>query len=250
LVRGGDQGLTDTTDIPPDDLPTDDVPLGDLTEPEADGPLRRCLAIGAVRPKAELIRFVVGPDGEVVPDLAERLPGRGLWVAAEREALQRAVAKKLFSRAARESVKVPDDLVARVEALLFRNCVDLIGMARRAGQAVAGYEKVHAWLVEGRVAILLGASDGAMDGRGKLAALASSIPSHPRLVESFSADTLGMAFARDRMVHAAVARGGLAKRLIAEAMRLDGIRGRADGPAGRGVVDEASNAAPAFSVQG
>jgi len=241
LVRGGDQGLSDTTTLPPDD---------DAAEPDANGPLRRCIATAAVRPKAELIRFVVGPEGEIVPDLAEKLPGRGLWVAADREALQRAVAKKLFARAARESVKVPDDLVERVEALLFRNCIDLIGMARRAGQAVAGYEKVHAWLVEGRVAVLLGASDGAMDGRGKLAALASSIPSQPRLVETFSADTLGMAFARDRMVHAAVARGGLSKRLLAEALRLDGIRGRADGPAGRGVVDEASNAAPAFSVQG
>jgi predicted RNA-binding protein YlxR (DUF448 family) len=241
LVRGGDQGLSDTTTLPPDD---------DAAEPDANGPLRRCIATAAVRPKAELIRFVVGPEGEIVPDLAEKLPGRGLWVAAEREALQRAVTKKLFARAARESVKVPDDLVERVEALLFRNCIDLIGMARRAGQAVAGYEKVHAWLVEGRVAVLLGASDGAMDGRGKLAALASSIPSQPRLVETFSADTLGMAFARDRMVHAAVARGGLSKRLLAEALRLDGIRGRADGPAGRGVVDEASNAAPAFSVQG
>ena len=241
MVRGGDQGLSDTTTLPPDD---------DAAEPDANGPLRRCIATAAVRPKAELIRFVVGPEGEIVPDLAEKLPGRGLWVAADREALQRAVAKKLFARAARESVKVPDDLVERVEALLFRNCIDLIGMARRAGQAVAGYEKVHAWLVEGRVAVLLGASDGAMDGRGKLAALASSIPSQPRLVETFSADTLGMAFARDRMVHAAVARGGLSKRLLAEALRLDGIRGRADGPAGRGVVDEASNAAPAFSVQG
>ncbi|MDR6293723.1 hypothetical protein E9232_006274 [Inquilinus ginsengisoli] len=241
MVRGGDQGLSDTTTLPPDD---------DAAEPDANGPLRRCIATAAVRPKAELIRFVVGPEGEIVPDLAEKLPGRGLWVAADRAALQRAVTKKLFARAARESVKVPDDLVERVEALLFRNCIDLIGMARRAGQAVAGYEKVHAWLVEGRVAVLLGASDGAMDGRGKLAALASSIPSQPRLVETFSADTLGMAFARDRMVHAAVARGGLSKRLLAEALRLDGIRGRADGPAGRGVVDEASNAAPAFSVQG
>jgi uncharacterized protein len=239
LVRGGGEGLSDSTAIFPEDA--------DL--PEAEGPERRCIATGAVRPKAELIRFVVGPDGEIVPDLAERLPGRGLWVSAEREALRRAQAKGLFAKAARQSVRAPDDLVDRVEALLHRNCIDLIGMARRAGQAVAGYEKVHAWLAEGRAAVLLAASDGAADGRAKLAALAAAVRPVP-LVEIFSADTLGMAFARDRMVHAAIARGGLAKRLVAEAARLNGIRGRADGPAGRGVVDEASNAAPAFSVQG
>ncbi|MGO1075448.1 RNA-binding protein [Inquilinus sp. CA228] len=239
MVRGGGEGLSDPTAISPEDA--------DL--PEAEGPERRCIATGTVRSKAELIRFVVGPDGEVVPDLAERLPGRGLWVSAEREALRRAQAKGLFAKAARQSVRVPDDLVDRVEALLHRSCIDLIGMARRAGQAVAGYEKVHAWLAEGRAAVLLAASDGAADGRAKLAALAAAVRPVP-LVEIFSADALGMAFARDRMVHAAIARGGLAERLVAEAARLNGIRGRADGPAGRGVVDEASNAAPAFSVQG
>lgn len=243
MVRGrGEEGLSDTTAIFPEDA--------DL--PEAEGPERRCIATGAVRPKAELIRFVVGPDGQVVPDLAERLPGRGLWVSAEREALRRAQAKGLFAKAARQTVRAPDDLVDRVEALLHKSCIDLIGMARRAGQAVAGYEKVHAWLAEGRAAVLLAASDGAADGRAKLAALAAAVRPVPALVEIFSADALGMAFARDRMVHAAVTRGGLAERLVAEAARLDGIRGRADrvGPAGRGVVDEASDAAPAFSVQG
>jgi len=243
LVRGrGEEGLSDPTAIFPEDA--------DL--PEAEGPERRCIATGAVRPKAELIRFVVGPDSQVVPDLAERLPGRGLWVSAEREALRRAQAKGLFAKAARRTVRAPDDLVDRVEALLHRSCIDLIGMARRAGQAVAGYEKVHALLAEGRVGVLLAASDGAADGRAKLAALAAAVRPAPTLVEIFSADALGMAFARDRMVHAAVTRGGLAERLVAEAARLDGIRGRADrvGPAGRGVVDEASDAAPAFSVQG
>lgn len=242
MVRGGGEGLSDPTAIIPEDA--------DL--PEATGPERRCIATGTVRPKTELIRFVVGPDGQVVPDLAERLPGRGLWVSAEREALLRAQAKGLFAKAARQSIRAPDDLVDRIEALLHRSCIDLIGMARRAGQAVAGYEKVHAWLAEGRAAVLLAASDGAADGRAKLAALAAAVRPVPALVEIFSADTLGMAFARDRMVHAAIARGGLAERLVAEAARLDGIRGRADrvGPAGRGVVDGASGAAPAFSVQG
>lgn len=244
MVRGGGEGLSETTAIPPEDAAG--------PEPDERGPLRRCIATGAVRPKAELIRFVAGPDGQVVPDLAERLPGRGLWVSAEREALLRAQAKGLFAKAARQSVRAPEDLIDRVEALLRRSCIDLIGMARRAGQAVAGYEKVKEWLAEGRAAVLLAASDGAADGRAKLAALAAAVRPTPVLLEIFSADALGMAFARDRMVHAAVARGGLAERLVAEAARLDGIRGRADrvGPAGRGVAGGAADAAPAFSVQG
>lgn len=245
MVRGGGQGLSDTPTIIPD---TEQ----DAGQPQLEGPLRRCIATGVVRPKAELIRFVVGPDGLVVPDLAGRLPGRGLWVAADGAALRRAIDKSLFSRAARETLRVPADLADRVEALLHKNCIDLIGMARRAGQAVAGYEKVHAWLAEGRTRVLLAAADGAADGRARLAALAAAVRPAPRLLEMFSADALGMAFARDRMVHAAVARGGLADRLVAEAARLDGIRGRADrvGPAGRGVAGEAQGAAPAFSVQG
>ncbi|WP_437378494.1 RNA-binding protein [Inquilinus limosus] len=242
MVRGGGEGLSDPTAIFPENS----------DQPEAGGPERRCIATGAVRPKAELIRFVIGPDGQVVPDLAERLPGRGLWVSADREALRRAQAKGLFAKAARQPVRAPEDLVDRVEALLHQSCIDLIGMARRAGQAVAGYEKVKAWLAEGRAAVLLAASDGAADGRAKLAALAAAVRPAPAILEIFSADALGMAFARDRMVHAAVARGGLAERLVAEAVRLEGVRGRADrvGPAGRGVVDGAANAAPAFSVQG
>lgn len=171
-------------------------------------------------PKPRLIRFVVGPGNMLAPDLEERLPGRGLWVSADRAALDRAAAKGLFSRAARATVRVPDGLADRVEALLAQRLGRQIGLARRAGKAVAGYEKVRGWLQNGTASVLVAAADGADEGRGKLRALAGGLP----VVEVLRADELGEAFGRDRVVHVAIARGGLAERILTESARLVGLR--------------------------
>ena len=120
-----------------------------------DGPERKCLATGEVRPKSDLIRFVAGPDGTVVPDIAGKLPGRGFYVTADRKALETAVAKKLFSRGAKAPVNVPDGLVDEVERQLARRVVDLISLARKAGKAVAGYEKVKSWLDRDEARVLI-----------------------------------------------------------------------------------------------
>ena len=125
---------------------------------------RKCIATGQVRPKALLIRFVVGPDGVVVPDLLGRLPGRGIWVSANRAALDKAQTKGLFRRAAKAQVRVPDDLVDVVETGLAGRVSELISLARRAGQAVAGYEKVKSWLQSGEATVLVQASDGSDRG--------------------------------------------------------------------------------------
>ncbi len=103
---------------------------------------RRCIATGASQPKPGLIRFAIGPGNAVVPDLAEKLPGRGIWVSAERAALTRAVKKNLFPRGAKAPVVTPPDLVAEVEALLAHRLISLVSLARKAGQALAGAEKV------------------------------------------------------------------------------------------------------------
>lgn len=194
---------------------------------QADGrsPLRRCLATGETLPKERMVRFVVGPDGSVVPDVEGKLPGRGLWVAADRSALDRAVRKGLFSRAARTTARPPEDLADRVDALLTARCLALLGLARGAGQAVAGYEKVRAWLKQGQAAVLVAASDGAEDGRAKLRALAPALP----VVALFPANRLGICFGRDHAVHVAVAPGGLARAFLGEAARLQGLRA---GPGG------------------
>ena len=107
-----------------------------------DQPERRCIVTGEVQPKAGLIRFVAGPDGQVVPDLAEKLPGRGIWVSADRAAIDKAAAKGLFSRAAKAPVKAPVGLDDLVEAGVARRLVELVSLARKSGRAVAGFEKV------------------------------------------------------------------------------------------------------------
>jgi predicted RNA-binding protein YlxR (DUF448 family) len=193
-------------------------------------PLRRCLVTGMVRPKTELLRFVVGPDGTIVPDLAARLPGRGLWLTARRDIVERAVAKRLFGRAARASVTVPGDLAERVERLLRERCCDLIGFARRSGLAVAGFEKVRKALRDGDAAVLLAASDGGEDGREKIRACAATLP----LVELLTAGELAAAFGREHVVHAVIGRGRIGRALLAEAARLSGFREPTEIETGRG----------------
>ncbi len=187
---------------------------------------------GEVRAKSELIRFVVGPDGRVHPDVAERLPGRGLWTLARRDIVARAVKKRLFGRAARAAVGVEEDLDRRVEELLARRAIDLIGLARRAGLAVCGFAKVDAALESGRAAVLIGAADGSADGRGKLRSRAPGLP----LVEVLTAVELGTAFGRESAVHAVLKAGPLAEAFLTVAGRLAGFRGAPAGPGDRNVT--------------
>lgn len=200
-----------------------DAPLDGAT---VDAPLdgaaatRRCLVTGRTAPRAELIRFAVGPDGVVVCDLGEKLPGRGLWVAAERAALAAADARA-FARANHGPVTVPGDLAARVEAGLRRRLIDLLGMARRAGALVAGYEKTRSALKAGDARLLIAAHDGAADGRGKLSALAPGL----KEMTALSADEIGAALGRDGVVHAAVTDTRLAAVIMREAARLAGVAG-------------------------
>jgi uncharacterized protein len=195
------------------------LPCHDETA-EATGPERRCLVSGDVRPKAELVRFVVAPDGTLVADVAGKLPGRGLWLTARRDILATAVTKRLFARAARQPVIVAGDLADRVEALLAARCRDQIGLARRAGQAVMGFTKVAAALAAGKAGVLVAAADGAADGRAKLKALAPGLP----LVEPLTGAELGAAFGREHIVHAALAPGRIAQAFVADAARLAGFR--------------------------
>ncbi len=189
----------------------------DATVPETH---RRCIVTGEVQPKADLIRFVVAPDGGVVPDLLARLPGRGLWLLARRDIVAQAVAKRSFARAARRPVRVDDGLEARIEVLLAERCRDAIGLARRAGEAQMGFAKVERLLRSGTAGLLLTASDGARDGAAKLRALAREAMHS----DALSAAELGAAFGRDHVVHVALRRGPLAETLAAALNRLAGFR--------------------------
>ena len=191
---------------------------------EHDQPERRCIVTGDVQPKAGLIRFVAGPDGQVVPDLAEKLPGRGIWVSADRAAIDKAAVKGLFSRAAKAPVKAPEGLADLVEAGVARRLVELVSLARKSGRAVAGFEKVKGWLAEGRAKVLLQASDGSDRGKGKL-----WTPTGGRWFGCLTASELGLAFGRDHVIHGALAAGGLTDKVILEAGRLTGLRGHDGG---------------------
>jgi len=190
------------------------------------GPLRTCIATGEMAAPERMIRFVVGPDSEVVPDLARRLPGRGLWVKAERAVVERAVARRLFARAARAPAKAGEDLPDRVERLLLERALADLGRARRAGRAVAGFVKVEQMIGRGRAGLLVVAGDADGDGVAKLEA--SRLP----LVRLGDAATLGGIFGRDHAVYAAVARddagGAFIARIEAGAARWRGYRSSND----------------------
>jgi len=181
---------------------------------------RRCIATGETQPKAGLIRFVVGPDDVIVPDVAERLPGRGIWVSADPAALALAVKKNLFARGAKQQVTVPADLAAQVETLLARRVVELISLARKSGKAVAGFEKVKGWLADGHARVLFQAADGSERGKSKL-----WTPEGGRFFGCLTADELGLAFGRQHVIHGALAAGGLERRVVEEASKLRGLRG-------------------------
>jgi uncharacterized protein len=188
-------------------------------EPEA-GPTRRCFVSGTVQPTGLMLRFVVAPDGRVVPDVAQRLPGRGLWLTARRDIVSQAVEKRLFARAAKAPVTVEAGLPDLIEALLARRCAELLGLARRAGLVEAGFEKVRAALLKGDAAVLIAALDGAVDGRAKLGALASGLV----LVSCLRAEEMGAALGREQAVHVALRPGRLTDLFLATAQRLQGFR--------------------------
>lgn len=181
---------------------------------------RRCIVTGDVRAREELLRFVVDPSGQLIPDISGRAPGRGFWLSPDRDSVKAALSRKLFARAARRTLEINPALDRQVEELLVARCVDFIGLARRAGQAVAGFEKVRARLKQGEAGILLAALDGAADGREKLRRLAPGVT----VLDCLAADEMGRAFGRDHAVHAVLAPGALADKLELEARKLKGFR--------------------------
>ncbi|MCV6597209.1 MAG: RNA-binding protein [Mangrovicoccus sp.] len=190
-----------------------------------DAPERRCIITGESGPKAGLLRFVVAPDGVLVADLLGRLPGRGIWITSSRAALDQASRKGAFSRAARQKLEIPEGLADQVEQALSRRVIDLISLARKAGLAVGGYEKVKGWLDTGRAEILVQACDGSDRGRSKLRP-----PAGPEtLISVLTASELGFAFGRENVIHAALATGGLTTRVVEDAARLSGLRVEIDG---------------------
>jgi hypothetical protein len=186
-------------------------------DPPERGPLRRCIATREVLPKERMLRFVLGPSREIVPDLANRLPGRGMWLSARGDVLEGAVSRGAFMRAARGPVTLPSDLRARIEDGLRARIRDLLGMSRRAGQAVSGWQAGREWLQAGRAGLLVQAVDGSPAERARFGG--RDLP----VVAPLTAAELGVVFGRDHAVHVVVAPGRLADAIRQEAERLAGF---------------------------
>ncbi len=165
-----------------------------------------------------MIRFVLGPDRKIVPDLAERLPGRGMWLSARADVIEGAARRGAFAKATRGEAHVPPDLRATIEDGLRGRIRDLVGFARRAGQAVSGWQAAKEWLGAGNVGLMVQAADGSPAEKARLVGL-RQVPQ----VAPLTASELGALFGRDRAVHVAIAPGRLAERIAAEAARLAGV---------------------------
>ena len=182
--------------------------------------MRRCIATGTIGDRSRLLRFVVHPSGELVLDVASRLPGRGLWLTPRREILESAITRRLFARSARRPVAIPPGLADRVENMLVQRCCDLIGLARRAGLAVAGVEKVCEAVRAEKAGLLVLALDGAEGGRRKMRSFGRDLPA----VMVLTAAEMGAIFGRDHVVNVAIGSGTLSGRVIGVAEKIAGFR--------------------------
>ncbi len=194
--------------------------------PRDRGVERMCVATRTVRPVEDLIRFVVGPDGEAVPDLKQNLPGRGVWVTATQDALEDAIKRKAFGRGFKRDVRLPADLVARTEQLLVRSALEALAIAGKASLVVAGFAKVEAALGHENVVALLHAAEAAADGVRKLDSALRRGPQSDSVpvVRILTAAQLDLALGRPNVIHAALLAGPSSDTVLARLQRLERFR--------------------------
>ena len=204
--------------------PSRDIELD--TGPRAQERERMCVATRTVRPVADMIRFVVGPDGEAVPDLKRKLPGRGVWVTATQDALSDALKRKALARGFKREVRLPADLVARTGQLLERAALDALAMAGKAGLVATGFTRVEAALAQEKVIALLHAAEAAADGIRKLDAAWRRRPERGPIVTIglLTSAQLDLALGRPNVIHAALLAGPSSDTFLARLQRLERFR--------------------------
>lgn len=200
--------------------------------PQARDRERLCVATRTVRPVADLIRFVIGPDGEAVPDLKRKLPGRGVWVTATQDALGEAIKRKVFARGFKRDVRLAADLLPRTERLLERAALDALAIAGKAGRIAAGFAKVEAALAHDEVVALVHAAEAAPDGVGKLDAALRRSPraGSVAVIRRLTSAQLDLALGRPNVVHAALLAGPPSDTFLARFRRLERFRTGDPGP--------------------
>jgi len=190
---------------------------------------RRCLASGGIRDPKDMVRFVLSPEGVVTPDIAGKLPGRGVWVSAERKSLEKTIALKSFARGFKGKAKLEGDLVNLTERLLMRRVLGLITMARKSSVIAMGFDQVQSMARESAIKFRIEAKDGSKDGRGKIRTLSKAINreqelADPIVIGCFTAEEIGNALARESIVHAAIRPCKLAKSLAVDVKKLSGFK--------------------------
>jgi uncharacterized protein len=197
--------------------------------PRRASPERLCIVTREVKPVADMIRFVVGPDGAVVPDIKRKLPGRGVWVTAERSAIATAIARKVFARSFKREVRVAADLAEVTGQLIEQAALDALAIAHKAGQVVAGNAKVEAALANGPVVALVHAADAGPDGVRKLdAALRRRFPDEQGrqvVINMFDSAQLDLATGRSNVIHAALLAGAASVGFLARCRNLERFGG-------------------------
>jgi uncharacterized protein len=214
-----------------------------------DGPHARergrlCVATRTVLPVADLIRFVVGPDGEAVPDVKCKLPGRGVWVTGTRTALEDAIKRKVLARGFKRDVRLPADLAGRTEQLLHRAVLDALAVAGKVGHVAAGFTKVAAALENEEAVALLHAADASPEGVRKLDAILRRHHGNPiPVIEFLTSAQLDLALGRPNVIHAALLAGSASDACLSRAQRLERYRtggaGDRSNQAGKGAADQA-----------
>lgn len=194
--------------------------VGPLRSEKAALP-RRCIVTRHRQHRNGMIRFVIGPDDIVVPDLGEKLPGRGFWVAADRQALSKAVKKNVFAAAAKAPVSVLPEMAEMVTGLLRERALNWLGQARRAGALRIGFVQVREALAKGEAGLLAEAADAKENGKSKIMSHAGDLP----IVSCFNRAEMGYALGRSQVVHLAIVRGTLCARFLNDAQRYIGVQG-------------------------
>lgn len=193
--------------------------------PRARERARLCAATRTVRPVSELIRFVVGPDGEAVPDVKNKLPGRGIWITATRDALGEAIKRKAFARGFKREVRLPSHFVDSTEKLLERAVLDALAVAGKAGLVAAGFAKTETALAREKVVALLHAAEASSEGTRKLDAVMRRRSGETPIVIGFLASAqLDLALNRPNVVHAALLAGPASETVLARCKRLERFR--------------------------
>ena len=208
----------------PQNLNDSDQRLEAREDKRAGGPVRQCAVTRERLAPDALIRFVRSPDGMVVPDVFGKLPGRGAWVTADRSIIADSVENHIFSRAFKAHSQPIDNLMVEIERQLLQRCNGLLGMAKKSGVAVLGFDQVRAYIRKQEPGWLLEASDGAEDGRNKVHFLAKAIYEDVKVAGALSSAELGVAFGREHVIHALLEQGSLSDAFSIAYRRLIGFR--------------------------